>query len=51
MFLGSGPKSNPHSSVQHEQNAAHMADGYARISGKHGVCTAQNGPGNEYNAS
>jgi len=32
-------------SVQHEQNAAHMADGYARISGKHGVCIAQNGPG------
>jgi len=32
-------------SVQHEQNAAHMADGYARISGKHGFCTAQNGPG------
>ena len=24
-------------SVQHEQNAAHMADGYARISGNHGV--------------
>merc|ERR1719410_1210817 len=32
-------------SVQHEQNAVHMADGYARISGKHGVCVAQNGPG------
>lgn len=32
-------------SVQHEQNAAHMADGYARASGKHGVCIAQNGPG------
>jgi len=32
-------------SVQHEQNAVHMADGYARVSGKHGVCTAQNGPG------
>jgi sulfoacetaldehyde acetyltransferase len=32
-------------SVQHEQNAAHMADGYARISGRHGVCIAQNGPG------
>lgn len=32
-------------SVQHEQNAAHMADGYARISGKHGVCIGQNGPG------
>lgn len=31
--------------VQHEQNAVHMADGYARISGKHGVCIAQNGPG------
>jgi len=29
----------------HEQNAAHMADGYGRISGKHGVCVAQNGPG------
>lgn len=32
-------------SVQHEQNAAHMADGYARVSGKTGVCIAQNGPG------
>jgi len=32
-------------SVQHEQNAAHMADGYARASGRHGVCTGQNGPG------
>ena len=29
-------------SVAHEQNAAHMADGYARASGKHGVCIAQN---------
>ena len=29
----------------HEQGAAHMADGYARASGKHGVCIAQNGPG------
>lgn len=32
-------------SVQHEQNAGHMADGYARASGRHGVCIAQNGPG------
>jgi sulfoacetaldehyde acetyltransferase len=32
-------------SVQHEQNAAHMADGYARVTGKTGVCIAQNGPG------
>lgn len=32
-------------SVQHEQNAAHMADGYARVTGNTGVCIAQNGPG------
>eukprot|EP01096_Ripella_sp_DP13-Kostka_P011430 TRINITY_DN4611_c0_g1_i1.p1 TRINITY_DN4611_c0_g1~~TRINITY_DN4611_c0_g1_i1.p1 ORF type:complete len:696 (-),score=276.28 TRINITY_DN4611_c0_g1_i1:84-2027(-) len=32
-------------SVQHEQNAAHMADGYSRVSGQHGYCIAQNGPG------
>ncbi|HMR33445.1 MAG TPA: sulfoacetaldehyde acetyltransferase [Geminicoccaceae bacterium] len=32
-------------SVAHEQNAAHMADGYARATGRHGVCIAQNGPG------
>lgn len=32
-------------STAHEQGAAHMADGYARISGRHGVCIAQNGPG------
>ena len=29
----------------HEQGAAHMADGYSRVSGRHGVCMAQNGPG------
>ena len=32
-------------SVAHEQGAAHMADGYARISGTVGTCIAQNGPG------
>jgi len=32
-------------SVAHEQGAGHMADGYARVSGRHGVCIAQNGPG------
>jgi sulfoacetaldehyde acetyltransferase len=32
-------------SVAHEQGAAHMADGYSRVSGKQGVCIAQNGPG------
>ncbi len=31
--------------VVHEQGAAHMADGYARVSGRHGVCIGQNGPG------
>lgn len=31
--------------VVHEQGAAHMADGYARASGRHGVVTGQNGPG------
>lgn len=29
----------------HEQGAAHMADGFSRVTGRHGVCTAQNGPG------
>lgn len=31
--------------VVHEQGAAHMADGYARVSGRHGVVVGQNGPG------
>lgn len=31
--------------VVHEQGAAHMADGFARVSGKHGVVIGQNGPG------
>jgi sulfoacetaldehyde acetyltransferase len=31
--------------VAHEQGAIHMADGYARATGRHGVCIAQNGPG------
>ena len=31
--------------TRHEQGAAHMADGYARVSGKAGVCMATNGPG------
>ncbi len=29
----------------HEQGSAHMADGFSRVSGRHGVCIAQNGPG------
>ena len=31
--------------TRHEQGASHMADGYARVSGKTGVCMATNGPG------
>ena len=31
--------------VAHEQGAVHMADGYSRVSGRHGVCIGQNGPG------
>jgi hypothetical protein len=31
--------------VVHEQGSGHMADGYARVSGRHGVVIGQNGPG------
>ncbi len=31
--------------VRHEQGAGHMADGYARATGKVGVCVATSGPG------
>ena len=31
--------------ARHEQGAAHMADGYARASGRVGVCLATSGPG------
>lgn len=34
-----------HILVKHEQSAAHMADGYARASGRPGVCMATSGPG------
>src|SRR5919202_26359 len=34
-----------HILVRHEQNAAHAADGYARATGRVGVCVATNGPG------
>jgi len=34
-----------HILVRHEQGAAHMADGYARATGKVGVCIATSGPG------
>ncbi len=34
-----------HILVRHEQAAAHAADGYARVTGKVGVCLATSGPG------
>ncbi|CAN5464272.1 acetolactate synthase large subunit [soil metagenome] len=34
-----------HILVRHEQCAAHMADGYARATGRVGVCLATSGPG------
>lgn len=40
------PKHNiRHILVRHEQGAAHMADGYARATGKVGVCLVTSGPG------
>lgn len=42
IFAPAGIKLIP---VVHEQGAAHMADGYARASGRHGVVIGQNGPG------
>ncbi|TAL81209.1 MAG: sulfoacetaldehyde acetyltransferase, partial [Beijerinckiaceae bacterium] len=42
IFPGAGIRFVP---VAHEQGAVHMADGYSRVSGRHGVCIAQNGPG------
>ncbi|MDO8670498.1 MAG: thiamine pyrophosphate-binding protein [Dehalococcoidia bacterium] len=34
-----------HIAVRHEQAAAYMADGYARVTGKPGVCITTTGPG------
>ncbi|MBT7890079.1 MAG: biosynthetic-type acetolactate synthase large subunit [Deltaproteobacteria bacterium] len=34
-----------HIMARHEQGAAHMADGYARVAKKPGVCLATSGPG------
>ena len=42
IFAPAGIKLIP---VVHEQGAGHMADGYARASGRHGVVIGQNGPG------
>jgi acetolactate synthase-1/2/3 large subunit len=40
------PKHNiRHILVRHEQGATHMADGYARATGRVGVCLVTSGPG------
>lgn len=40
-----GEKDIKHILVRHEQGAGHAADGYARATGKVGVCLATSGPG------
>ena len=40
-----GVKDIRHILVRHEQGAAHAADGYARASGRVGVCLSTSGPG------
>ncbi len=40
-----GNKNIRHILARHEQGAAHAAEGYARASGKPGVCMATSGPG------
>src|SRR5262249_53912291 len=34
-----------HVLVRHEQGAAHMAEGYAKVTGRVGLCLATSGPG------
>ena len=43
--LRKNKKTIRHILTSHEQGAAHAADGYARVSGKCGVCLATSGPG------
>jgi acetolactate synthase-1/2/3 large subunit len=40
-----GTKEIRHILTRHEQGAAHAADGYARATGRTGVCIATSGPG------
>ena len=45
MYRGLATSSIRHITPRHEQGAGFMADGYARISGKPGVCLLITGPG------
>jgi 5-guanidino-2-oxopentanoate decarboxylase len=45
LYRGIGNEDLRHILVRHEQGAGFMADGYARVSGRPGVCTLITGPG------
>ena len=45
LYQGIAASNIKHVSVRNEQGAGFMADGYARVSGKPGVCTLISGPG------
>ena len=45
MYDELGKSNIRHILVRHEQSAAHMADGFGRVSRKPGVCFATSGPG------
>ena len=45
LYLAEATGAIKHILVRHEQGAAHAADGYARATGRVGVCFATSGPG------
>lgn len=45
LYLAEAAGGIQHILVRHEQGAAHAADGYARATGKVGVCFGTSGPG------
>jgi len=45
LYRGLADSKIRHVAVRHEQGAGFMADGYARASGKPGVCVLITGPG------
>lgn len=45
LYRGIADEALRHVLVRHEQGAGFMADGYARVSGRPGVCTLITGPG------
>ncbi|MEM7045336.1 MAG: 5-guanidino-2-oxopentanoate decarboxylase [Pseudomonadota bacterium] len=45
LYRGLGASAIRHVTPRHEQGAAFMADGYARVTGKPGVCLLITGPG------